>query len=259
MQESLGFTFNGKHSSEFGVVLAHTSGSLYQEQATMKFESEFMTNSATGITTLEKDKKEPYKFKITLFLKEWQQRNNYRDIMRWLNTENFEELKFDSHNDRVVFAKVSNFNDLNHNGAMQGYFEIEFTTNNAMIFSPLKQTEEAVVSGSYTFAVYNEGDSYFYPNIWIEKLGTGDITIQVNEDKPLTLEKINNKEKIFIDNRHRFILSSQEEVGVYRANNHNHIWIKVPPSYISNKPETITVTGNCRIQFKWHEEYYSFY
>ena len=263
MQESLGFKFNGKHSSEFGVVLAHTSGSLYQEQSTMKFQSEIMTNSFTGDTVVEKDKKEPYKFKFIIFLEKWKERNNYRDIMRWLNTEGFEELSFDSHPDKLVFAKVTEFNDLNHNGNMQGYFEVEFTANSAMIYSQQKTTDEVVVNGSHTFEIYNEGDSYCYPSVWIEKLGTGSISIQVNEEKPLEIEKINNKEKVFIDNRRRFILSSQEEVGVYRANDHNHVWIKVPPSYLNTnedrKHELITVRGNCRIQLKWFEEYYSLY
>ena len=258
MKEATSFTFNGVNSIDMGVILADDSSGLFEEQFMTPYKANFNTNQFTGKTVHTRDQREPIKFKLLIYLEKWQERNNLREITRWLYPleDGHFPLEFDNYPNRMVYARVSEFDSLKHNGVQQGYFEVEFTTNDSYVSSDPLFTEPLQVTGSTVFEIKNDGDIPMLPRVWFIKKGKGSLEIRNDKTgKTLKIDELLPNEKLYIDNAQRLILSSQEEVTVYRANNHNRIWLEIQPDYLTNTPTKLTIIGEGEIQFELQEKY----
>lgn len=75
--------------------------------------------------------------------------------------------------------------------------------------------------------VENIGDIPMKPKMWIRKIGKGDILIKNQmSGQELIMKDLLNNEEVFIDCENEDIVSSFQNSGIYRYDNHNDEWLE---------------------------------
>lgn len=246
MLESLNFTYNGKSSSDMGVINVHEGSGLFKDL--------FLPTRKINVTRIKgKDKSyfkgvdtEPLSFPLTIFIEEWRDRNNLRKISEWLFQEYFKPLTFESHPERIFYAIVEGSSSLLHNGCQDGYVTLNVVCNSPFTYSPLIP-HELSIQGVYSQIFYNEGDRPIRPQLKITKIGDGDISIKNESNQQiLTLKNLYNNEIVYINGEHEEIMSSlQRSNNRYLHDNHNDVWL----DFEEDSSSKFTFTGNFNCEF----------
>ena len=119
-----GFTFNGKHSSEFGLYVKTNTRTLKAEE---KFEKEDLQlrNGSHTFKTGYKDRK--INLDLTLLNCNYTERKqNLRKIAAWLTTDKRQPLIFDDELDILYMAQVNNAVDTNISSSATDEFSLSF-------------------------------------------------------------------------------------------------------------------------------------
>ena len=231
MREAVHFTFDNISSEDMGVHIISTSGGLFQESFLPRrniIQQSVANQNKPYFTRVDI---EPLAFTLQIFIAEWRERNNLRQIARWLFQPYYKPLTFDTSPEHVLYAMVEGDSSLFHNGAKDGYFEIKIRCNSPFAYSRpnISSVIQSRTSTTNRYSIYNEGDFTIKPKAWItKKISNGSISI-VNEanNQTVTLNNLQVNEEIFIDFEHEEIISSLENVNVYRYSNHNSQWLEL--------------------------------
>lgn len=116
--------------------------------------------------------------------------------------------------------------------------------SNTYGLSPVFNQFSISLLGAYK--IENTGDLECLPEIWVKKIGYGDVYL-TNETtgKTLVLKDINNNETIYIDNENKDIITDLPLT--YRFSNHNKEWFK-----LQDGDNIITGTGDFELDVR-HE------
>ncbi len=250
--ESLGFTYNDIHSSEFGIMNVQTSSGLFEEQ--------FLPNRSV-IEEKIAGRDEPYFFgfeyetteiPLTFYLSEGWDENRLYEIANWLTQSHYKPLRFDEDETRLFYCMYVGDTRILHNGLKQGYVNITMKCNSPFSFTPVYTREFNLTDNSMgvNFELYNLGHKECFPKFVIEKIGAGDISI-INhtngiESKLTTLE---DKEIVTVDNNAKDIETSIP--FVYRYSNFNNKFMKLNVGV--NK---FTVVGNSKLTITYQSKRY---
>lgn len=137
MRESVYFMYDGKSSKDFGVFLGGTNSGLYEETFLPNrkiIEKKVAGREKPYFQGVEHD---PLSFSLSFVLEEWHDRNNLREIARWLFQPYYKPLILDSNPNRIFYAIVEGSSSLLHNGAKDGYVELNIRCD-----SPYSYTHE---------------------------------------------------------------------------------------------------------------------
>lgn len=77
--------------------------------------------------------------------------------------------------------------------------------------------------------IENLGDLEVKPKLWIKKKnGSGDISL-INHftGQTITMKNLINEEEVFLDCENEVIISSRQDLGVYRYDDHNDEWLEL--------------------------------
>lgn len=230
MREATFFTFDGISSEEMGVQVVSLSSGLFEEQ--------FLPDRQINETEVRgRDKPyfqgvdtKPLSFPLSIFIYDWRNRDNLRQIARWLYKDYYKPLYFDTNPQRIFYAMVEGVSTLFHNGTRDGYITLNIRCNSPYSYSPvhtienLKSREENSINA---MSLYNEGDLVISPKIWITKVnGDGSATIRNRTTgEQMTIDNLQDNEEVYIDCMNEEIVSSLEYVNVYRYENHNGNWL----------------------------------
>lgn len=254
MREAIQFTFDGISSEDMGVHIASPNGGLYEET--------FLPNRRIIETTVAKKDKpyfqrvehEPLSFSLSFFIHEWRNRDNLRQIARWLFKDYYKPLYFETNPDRIFYAIVEGSSSLMHNGCKDGYITLNVRCNSAYTYSNVFEAdyESLVLNPSNSLAIYNEGDMTIKPKVWITKtVSNGSISIE-NEanDQIIVMNNLQLNEQVYIDFENEEIVSSLESLTVYRYKDHNNIWLE-----LIEGDNSLTFIGDFDIQIEYELVY----
>ena len=253
MLENLHFTYDGKSSKDFGVVLVNPSGGLYKEQ--------FLPNRKIVETTvagrynpfLQRVDSDPLSFSLHIYMPEWEERNNLRQISRWLYQDYYKPLRFESNPDVIYYAILEGKSELTHNGLFQGYISLTVRLDSPFMYSPI-HPKEFTVNGRVDFPIYNNGDLPMSLNIEFTKHEGDDHIYFINDDvasQDVWIENILPNEIVYYNGEIESVTSSLESQGRYLIDNHNDHWIIIEPETSNN----IVFFGNYHVKLSYQYRY----
>lgn len=107
------------------------------------------------------------------------------------------------------------------------------------------ELKELRITSSTGLVFENIGDLELKPEIWIKKIGDGDVAI-LNRDTGELFEftDLKDNEQIYVDNEEEYIESDLP--GIYRYNNFNNVFLNLEVGR-----NELEVRGACQIQFRY--------
>lgn len=251
MRESLHFTFNNISSEDMGVVIASPSGGLFQET--------FLPTRSINETSVKGKKKryfkgvetDPLSFSLTFFIAEWRDRDNLRQIAKWLFQDYYKPLYFDTNPERIYYAIIDGDSSLIHNGCKDGYIELNIRCDSPYSYSPIQYASASSSDGQ--MMIFNEGDLTIKPKARIKKSpANGDIEIRnTTTNQIIKFTNIQRDEEIFIDFENKEIVSSLQYLNIYRFENFNNEWLE----FSSDDENVLEFIGDFEIEFEYELTY----
>lgn len=252
MLESLSFTYDGVSCEEMGVVMFNPRNGLYQETflPTRKIlETKVNGRPKPYFNGIES---EPLSFPLSIYIEGWKERNNLRDIARWLYKPYYKPLIFESNPERVFYAIIEGNSELLHNGCKDGYITLNVRCDSPFTYS-LPKIYNVNVIGTSDVTLHNNGDIIIRPKLKITQYGVNDIKIKNNANgQEFILKNTVIGEVIEVDCANEVLNSSLESIqNKYLYNDHNDVWLDFDPASVS----TFTFTGDFDIEMTFEYAY----
>lgn len=249
IRESEHFNYRGVKSTYFDIRNVAIDMGLYNEP--------IISNKTINEVTI-RGRKDPYFIETEeepkmlqlrfVFMKSWDD-ILIDEIVRWLNVDYYQPLFFSEDVDRVFYALPVDGVELIHNGLKQGYVTLNMRCSSSKSFSHKKTTpiyETYKESKPKTIEIVNLGHYSMFPEIWIEKVSEGDITIhnRSNGNAEFRFKNIDIGEKLFVDCKNEIITTSKERTYRYDDFNDNYLEL----IYGKN---LLTISNNIKIRFRY--------
>lgn len=246
IRESLYFIFDGRKSSDYGILNVNINSGLLEEP--------FMSGrSIREIRTKYHYKpfyqglnREPLSFWLSFAFEDTWDDKKIHEIAQWLNVDYYKPLSFSENLDKVFYAMPVDEPQLIHNGLKRGYIQLNMRCDSPyayshFITSPIFEN----LNNETMFTIDNWGDLETYPEIYITMMENGNVSI-INFANGIetTLTNLKNGEQIYIDCENEIIRSSI--ANTWRYDDFNDQYLSLV--YGSN---VLKVTGKCRLQFRY--------
>lgn len=250
IMESINFSYAGKYSSDFGIYNVSMSSGLYEEtfMGSRSISETKVVGSSKPI--FHRIEQEPLKFKLTFAFKDTWDDKLIREVARWLNQSYYKPLFFSEQPDRIFYCLPVDDISLIHNGLKQGYLSITMRCDSHYSYTPIvkspvydfSRTEQEKV-----ITINNYGDLVCKPEVFVTKIGNGDITIRnlSNLGEEFKFTGLLDGESLYIDCDREHIETSL--VNTYRYDNFNNKYIRLP----ENTECYLEVEGSAQIQFRY--------
>lgn len=249
IKESLHFNYDGQSSKDFGLINVTTRNGMYEEMFVSSREIIETKISKNDTPYFEGLNTAPREFEMELAFV-----NGFTDellerVYRWLFQARYKPLFFEDKPDKLFYCLAIGDSNIIHNGLKQGYISVVMRCDSPFIYSPFYLTEKYDLSsntGKYPITIENKGHFNLFPELSIEKIGLGNITIvdTSNGGRIFEIRELTDKEKIYINCEKEII--ETDIIGVYRYDNIIGSYLEFP--YGKN---IIEVEGKCIIQIRY--------
>lgn len=252
IRESLYFSFAGRRSTEFGIYNINVSGGLMEEQVVS-------SRTINEVSVRDNPKpyfidtvKEPKKFSLSFsFLETKMTDEMENEVLRWLDVDFYQPLFFSENIDRVFYAMPVEGINYIHNGLRQGYLTLTMRCDSPFGYSheittPWHEFIKSKPTYKDTMLLENKGHHPFKPEMWIKKVGNGNITIH-NLSNGSRIFKINNlkdNEEVYVDCEEQIIESSLPNIWRYDDFNDEYLEIVYGKNLLK-------IDGEAKIKFKY--------
>lgn len=247
--DSIYFYYNNRRSSDLGVYLVNMENGL--KSTKFLSEKQILSEVVVGndVPYVYGTQRSPLTFTLTLAcLEEKWTLEKRREIARWLDTNTFEEFYSTDCVDKRYYFQYQGGIDLTHNGSEDGYIQVEMVNISPYAYSPVQQIrfDLSSITSSTIIELENNGDDILKPEIWIEKIGNGDLSlINLNDSgNEFKFTDLYSQETIYIDCNLRHI--ETDLVDKYRYDSFNNNYLKL----IQGK-NRIMVSNTCKLLFQF--------
>ena len=136
-----------------------------------------------------------------------------------------------------------------HNGLKQGYITLTFRCDAPWAYTPFYITpiyDYSQNTSGVVLSIDNASDLLLYPEIWITKVGNGDISIinKTNGGAEFKFTGLLDGEIVYIDNENEYIETSLSNTYRYANFNNNYLELVVGTN-------NLFITGTCKLQFRY--------
>lgn len=228
MFEATGFSYDGISSDDMGVAVVNPGTGLFKENFLAP--RKIVEKSVAGRNTnyFVRVEESPLSFPLTIYIEDWERRNNLRAIARWLDQEEYKPFWFSTTPDRVMFCLVEGSPQLIHNGIKDGYITLNIRCNSPFMYSQ-EIKYKRTISNYYDDWINNSGDKPIAPYLKIKKIGNGNITIKTTQENReinnFTITDLLDGELIEIDCAEENIKTNYEKNERYLFDNTNKDWV----------------------------------
>lgn len=250
IMDSLDFNYNGKFSSEFGIWNVSISSGMSEEVFVANRsirEIQIRGNSKPYFQSVEY---EPLTFKLSFAFQDSWDEGKIRDVARWLMQDYYKPLYFSDNPNRIFYCMPVEESQLIHNNLKQGYITITMRCDSPYSYSSVMTSPiydmSTNVAGGTAIQFINSGDVVCKPEIWITKVGAGDVRIVNNSNKAVEFKftGLANNEVVYVDNNMEYIETNVPLTYRYSAFNNNYLEMVVG---VNN----LVVYGNAKINFRY--------
>ena len=246
ISESLSFQFNNQSSTDYNIINCKIDSGLFQESFFSDREiKEVITRKSNYLVEV---KSSPRILTLTIAFTEDFDEDKLRSVKRWLSTESFSPLVFESMPDMIFYAIVIDSSELMHNG-YSGYINLQMRCKDEYIYSPTFISpiyDLSTNNSSVTIQFINNGDVDCQPMLSLQKIENGNVSIINLSDggKEFGLTSLVDNEDLYIDNENESITTSIP--NTYRYDNHVGDFINMKRG-INN----LQCFGKMKFQFKY--------
>lgn len=246
IRESLYFSFAGRKSTDFGIINVSISDGLFEEQVVSN-------KTINEVKIRGNDKpyfidvtKEPKQFQLRFYFEETWNDQLINDVIRWLNVDFYEPLFFSENIDRVFYAMPVDGINLIHNGLKQGYLTLNMRCDSPYSYGHEQVTPWYECDNERMIELDNLGHFPIMPEIWIQKIGDGNISIlnYSNGTDEFKFTGLKNNEELYVDGENEIVETNLP--NTYRLDNFSEYYVTLV--YGRN---TLKVTGDCKIKFRY--------
>lgn len=245
IKESLYFMYDGISSMDFNITNVSVDNNLYTDP--------FLSNRTIKeivVNRIDKPyyshiQRDPISFTINFGFPDGWDDDTMIKIRKWLNTDYYKPLIFSEDPQKIYYAMCINAPSVTHNGLKQGYVTLDFRCDSPYAYSPLMATKEydCTQSDTTNFILENYGDIDIYPQIYLTKIGDGNLTINnINGNTSMQFTGLLDQEQLYIRCEKKYIETSIPNVFRYDSLNDNYMKLV----YGQNN---IEVSGDCKIKF----------
>lgn len=260
MFESMNFTYDGVSSEDFGVMMINSGTGLFKEPFLAPRSITEKSIAGRDVPLFGGVAEKPLSFPLTIFIEEWEKRDNLRAIARWLNQKEYKPLWFETDPDRRFYALIDGTPMLNHNGIKEGYVTLNVRCMTHYL-SSAEKVYKRIINGYAEDWINNDGDEPFTPRLIIKKIGNGDVKIETFMEG----KKINNfhikdmldGEIAYVDCGMETIRSSYQENERYLFDlfNHDYLIFTLGNIYNTESSTKIVFTGNFEFIMEYSTAY----
>ena len=254
------FTLNGISNEDLKIINCSLSSGMYEESLMFSRDIETQYIKGNQRTLVTHVKPESLSIDLTFAFTSTFTEADLRYLARILNSSYFIPIKFindttdETSVDKTYYILLNSDPKLIHNGINQGYVTLEFLTNSSYCFGDKVITEiyDLSVNPTYTdIIIDNTGDVDLPINIFIEKVGLGDISIvnRSNSNDEFSITGLIDGELISVSTEHKLIETSL--LATYRYDNSNLNFIQIPVG-----ENILRITGTCKIHFEYQLRYF---
>ncbi len=249
IRESEHFFFNGRKSTDFGIINVSIGTGAYEELiASGKTISETYPRYAFK-PYFHGVQKEPKEFELTFYFTETWNDRLIDEVLMWLNTDEYHKLYFSADIDRVFYAMQTNGISLIHNGLKDGYVTLTMRCDSAYSYGHRITTPvyNMVKKPNQIIELKNYGHYKVNPDIWIKKISQGDITISNLSNKNIStiFTDIEMDEVLSVNGQTEIIKSTNKEKE-HRYDDFNDIYLELV--YGINR---LKISNNVEIKFNY--------
>lgn len=252
--ESEHFVFNGRKSTDFGIRNVNVSEGLFEEPlVASKSINEVYVRGRAEPYFIDVEE-EPKTLQLKFAFYEGFNDRLIDEVVRWLDVNYYKPLYFSADVDRVFYVlPIDGINKV-HNGLKQGYLTLNMRCDSSKSYSheivtPVYKTSELDFINQYEEPLLNLGNKGHHtilPEIWIEKVDSGDLYIynKTNSNKKFEFKNIDIGEKLYINCEDEYIETDKEKT--YRYDDFNDYYLE-----IIRGENVLILSDNMKIKFRY--------
>lgn len=230
MRESMHFSYRGIYSTDMGLVNVNISNAMLEEPFLAIREIKEVKIRGRAKPYFQEVELHPYSFTVNFAFKDRFNEQKIREVARWLSPSYYEPFFTASNPSRVFFCMPVEDSMLIHNGLREGYVQLTMRCDSPFsysqqVISPIYDFSNNTIEGT-PFVFDNIGDMSLKPEMWITKIGAGDISIinLTDGNKEFKFVNLANNEVVYINNENEVIVT--DIPMVYRYDNFNDQYLK---------------------------------
>jgi phage-related protein len=254
IRESLYFSFANRKSTDFNImnISVSDSASLYEESVIAnKTINEIYVRGNPKPYFID-TKKDPYSFQLRFAFDDTADDELIDEVIRWLNVDFYQPLFFSEDINKVFYAMPVNDVSFIHNGLKQGYLNLTMRCDSPFSYGNDILTNWYDYSSDNTdlIEITNLGHFSIYPEIWIQKVGNGNLSINnlTNSNQEFKFSNLQDGEQLYIDCENEYIETSL--TNTFRYDDFNDGYLEIV--YGKNR---LIVTGNAKLRFRYRYTY----
>ena len=256
IKEKIVFNYDGRWSDTFGLININLDNGMFDESLVSVRSIIESTNKGNEKPLFQGFQNEPLEFDMSIAFTDKFNEEKVHEIIDWLFQEFYKPLYFYGREDRVFYCTPVGDARIVHNGLNEGYFTLTMRCNSPYVYSPIIVSDTIDLSDGTTkeIVIFNDGFDYLYPEISIEKIGVGSVTFENTkiDGSIWTINKLTDKEEVYIDCSKGIIKSSNERLGVYH---YEDISGTTSLLKLVKGNNTIRITGKCKVTFRYQFKY----
>lgn len=252
IKDSLYFNYDGKSCREFGLINVNLDNGMFEEVLVANRTINETAVRGSDTPLFHSVSEEPLSFQLTLAFEGKFTDKDVDDVIVWLFQDRYRPLYFEDKPNRVYHCMPVGDSMIAHNGLKEGYLVIEMRCKSSKIESPVYVTPTYDLStntGDFNIKIVNDGHVEVYPEISIEKIENGHVTI-IKDGEIFEIRDLTNREQIYINTEKEII--ETDIVGEYRYENVVGDYFDMTLSLGENN---FTVKGKCKIAFRYKFKY----
>ena len=254
IKEKIIFNYDGKWSDTFGLMNINLDSGMFDESLVASRSIIESSNKGNDRPLFQGFQNEPLEFEMSIAFTEKFTDEKLSDIIDWLFQGFYKPLYFEGREDRIFYCTPIGEPRIVHNGLKEGYFTLTMRCDSAFVYSPvlISQIYDLSDGKSKTIELFNEGFDNLYPEISIDKIGSGSVSFQNITDSGLIWEirNLGDKEQVYIDCKKGIIKSNMEDLGVYHYEDTSGNLIR-----LLKGRNTLIISGKCKVQFRYRYKY----
>jgi phage-related protein len=251
MKESVDFSYDGILSTDMGLINVKVDSSGL-------FDEKFLSDRAIQEVAIRGNdkpyfqgvKRSPLSISLSFAFTNKFDEAKIRDVARWLDADYYKPLFTLDNPTRIYYCVLNSGSNFLHNGIRQGYLTLEMRCDSPYSYSPTYVSNlydySANVVGGTSLVFTNDGDVTCQPELWITKVGNGDVSItnNTNGGSEFKFTGLLNTETVYVDCDNEQIVTDLS--NAYRYDNFNDNYLELVRG-VNN----LVVIGNCKVQFRY--------
>jgi phage-related protein len=254
IRESLYFSFANRKSTDFNImnVSIQDGASLYEEQMIANNTINEIYVRGNPKPYFIDTKKDPNSFQLRFAFEDTANDELIDEIVRWLNVDFYQPLYFSEDTSRVFYVMPVNGVSFIHNGLKQGYLNLTMRCDSPFSYGNdiLTSWYDYSLGNTDLIEITNQGHFNIYPEIWIQKVGNGNLFLNnlTNRNQEFKFSNLQDGEQLYVDCENQYIETSLANAHRYDDFNDNYLELV----YGKNR---LVVTGNAKLKFRYRYIY----